>query len=70
MPHAVAFANGNVIHLLGEVMIQTVLPDVRVSVLCDGERRGALVCVLDYVKTGLIDGGEVESRIDVAQPWS
>src|ERR1035437_2834387 len=28
VPHAVGFANGNVIHLLGKMMVQAILPDV------------------------------------------
>ena len=68
VPHAVAFANGDVIHLLRKVMVQAVLPDVSVGVLGDGEGRGTLVCVLDYIKAGVLNRGEVEFRIDVPQP--
>ncbi len=68
VPYAVAFANGNVIHLHGDVMVQAVLPDVGVSVLVDGEGRRTLACVLNYVKAGVLYRGEVEFRIDVAQP--
>ena len=60
VPHAVGFAHGDVIHLLGKVMIQAVLPDLRVSVLRDREGCGPLVCVLDDIQAGIFDRGEVE----------
>ena len=68
MPHAVAFANGNVIHLDGNVMIQAVLPDVGVSVFGNWEGRGALAAIFDDVEAGIFYRGEVEFRIHVAQP--
>ena len=41
VPHAVAFANGNVIHLRSNVMVQAVLPNVGVSVVRDRKGRYA-----------------------------
>ena len=37
VPHAVGFANGNVVHLFGDVVVQAVLPDVGVGVFADRE---------------------------------
>ena len=68
MPHAVGFANGNVIHLLRDVMVQAVLPDVCVHVLGDGEGRRTLACVLDDIEAGVVNRSEVEFRIGVTQP--
>ena len=68
MPHAVGFANRNVIHLLRNVMIQAVLPDFGVRVPGDWEGRGALVCVLDDIEAGVVNRSEVEFRIGIPQP--
>ena len=68
MPQAVAFANGNVIHLRSNVMVQAVLPNVGVSVVRDRKGRGASVCVLDDIKAGVLHRSEVKFGIDVAQP--
>jgi len=68
VPYAVTFANGNVIHLHRDVMVQAVLPDVGVSVPGDGEGRRTPACVFNYIKAGVVHRGEVEFRIDVTQP--
>lgn len=62
VPHAIAFANGNMIHLRGKVMVQAVLLDVRVSVVGNRKRRRSLVRVFDDVKSGVLHPGEVEFR--------
>ena len=59
MPHAIAFANGNVIHLLGKMVVQAVLPDVGVSVFGDGKGCRTLIPVLDYIEPGIRDCSEV-----------
>jgi len=62
---AVAFADGDVIHLLRKMMVQAVLPDVRVGILGDGKGRRTLTRVLDDIEARVLDRSEVEFRIDV-----
>jgi hypothetical protein len=54
VPNAVGFANGNVIHLHRNVMVEAVMPGVGVSVFGDGEGRSTLAGVLDYVEAGVM----------------
>ena len=68
MPHTVAFAHGDVVHLDRDVVAQAGFPAVGVDVLGDGKRRRALAGVLDHIEAGLADGGKIELGIDVAQP--
>jgi hypothetical protein len=68
VPDAVGLANRDVVHLHREVMVEAVLPDVGVSIGGDGKGRRALIGVFDDIEAGILDRGEVEFRIYVAQP--
>ncbi len=56
------------IHLFRKVMIQAVLPDVRVDILGDRKRCRTLICVFDDIEARVVDRGEIEFRVDIAQP--
>jgi hypothetical protein len=68
VPHAIAFTDGDVVHFDAEKAVEAGLPGVAVDIGGDGEEVGSLAGVVDDVEAGIVDGGEVELGVFVAEP--